>query len=132
MKKRAQCCCGNLSIEVTGDPQIYGLCHCGNCKARTGSAFGISSYFKIDCIFAIAGDSKIYKLHNHHKGRNQERHFCSNCGTTLFWYVSDMPDMIGVAGGCFLEQDLGIPMYSANTKTICSWLNLNKSIKSIA
>ena len=132
MKRIARCCCRNLSIEVTAEPEIFGICHCDNCKARTGSAFGISSYFSIDDVVEIVGASKVYRLHNSKQGHDQERHFCTGCGTTLYWYVSDMPNMIGIAGGCFIENDLGVPVFSANNKTICSWLFLNSDIKDIA
>ena len=132
MNRIARCCCKNLSIEVAGDPEIYGICHCDNCKARTGSAFGISSYFSIGDVVKIIGESTIYKFHNLKKEHEQERHFCTNCGTTLYWYVSDMPNLIGVSGGCFIENNLGVPMFSANNKTICSWLSINSDIRTIA
>jgi hypothetical protein len=45
MVRRASCCCGICLIEVEGEPAINGVCHCLNCKKRTGSAFGWSSYF---------------------------------------------------------------------------------------
>jgi len=38
--RKALCCCGACSIEVEGDPAINAICHCANCKRRTGSAFG--------------------------------------------------------------------------------------------
>jgi len=41
----ARCCCGELEINVSGEPTKHGICHCDNCKKRTGSAFGISVYF---------------------------------------------------------------------------------------
>lgn len=46
--RTATCCCWQASIGVEGEPKIHLVCHCNNCKKRTGSAFGISAYFADD------------------------------------------------------------------------------------
>jgi hypothetical protein len=38
----AACHCGQLRLEVEGDPSVVSICHCLACKRRTGSAFGMS------------------------------------------------------------------------------------------
>lgn len=43
MVRTATCCCGQTSIEVSGEPVFHCVCHCDNCKRRTGSAFGVSA-----------------------------------------------------------------------------------------
>ena len=40
VERRARCCCGRLSVRVRGEPVINGLCHCDDCRRRTGSALG--------------------------------------------------------------------------------------------
>jgi len=40
MTRTATCCCGSASITVKDDPILNGICHCNDCKRRTGSAFG--------------------------------------------------------------------------------------------
>ncbi|WP_444972210.1 GFA family protein [Zooshikella harenae] len=37
--KTAECCCGACTVSVQGNPVILAICHCKNCKKRTGSAF---------------------------------------------------------------------------------------------
>ena len=51
MVRRAVCCCGQATIEVEGEPAIHAVCHCDNCKRRTGSAFGIFQGFNTPLIF---------------------------------------------------------------------------------
>ena len=46
MQGTARCACGAASILVQGEPVQYIVCHCTNCKRRTGSAFGISASFQ--------------------------------------------------------------------------------------
>jgi hypothetical protein len=128
MNRKAECCCGQLCIEMAGEPNIYGVCHCNNCKKRTGSAFGISAYFKKDNIVGLLGSSDKYAFLSDEQNHDQERHFCNVCGTTLFWYVSTMPEMIGIAGGCFVADPLGEPKFSTNHHNICSWLSISESL----
>lgn len=127
MNRIAECCCGQLSIEVVGEPEIHGVCHCNNCKKRTGSAFGISSYFNNDQVLKKSGEPSCYSLHNSEQNHDQNRYFCKSCGTTLYWSVSTMPNLIGIAGGCFVSMPLGEPKFSASHEKICSWLSLPES-----
>src|ERR1700730_8605711 len=51
LSRTASCSCGQLRIQVEGEPQGVGLCHCFACQRRTGSAFAelasFSSPFKV-------------------------------------------------------------------------------------
>ena len=82
MLRTANCCCGQVTIKVNGDPKIHGVCNCSNCKERTGSAFGISAYFDNTQVKSINGNIEIYKIDT--DVTQQERFFCKTCGTTLY------------------------------------------------
>ena len=41
----ASCSCGQLSIEVHGEPRGVGVCHCLACQRRTGSVFAALASF---------------------------------------------------------------------------------------
>ena len=120
----ATCACGAVQLTVSEPPMDHGVCHCTNCKRRTGSAFGISVYFKRSVVTAQTGETTVYKLHNKLHNHDQERHFCSRCGTTLFWFVSTLPDAIGIAGGCFADGPLPVPTYSTNDRRREDWIGL--------
>src|SRR5687768_10292203 len=81
MTRKAHCCCGACSIEVEGEPVLNALCHCANCKRRTGSAFGWSAYFADEQVTAKTGNFGLYEI----TGKPQRRWFCATCGTTLLW-----------------------------------------------
>jgi hypothetical protein len=125
----AICACGAASITLDGPPTTLGVCHCTNCKRRTGSAFGISAYFGRDKVIEQRGDTKVYAFHHAAANHEQQRHFCTNCGTTLFWFISSMPDKIGVAGGCFADQGLPEPQYSVSHDKKAPWVSLPDSLK---
>ena len=115
----ATCCCGNTSIEIEGKPLVNSVCHCNDCKKRTGSAFGISVYVKDKQIIKKNGLTTIYKIDTDTK---QERHFCSSCGTTLYWKVATFPELIGIAGGCFNNINELEPEYNFRSENVCTWL----------
>jgi hypothetical protein len=121
MTRKAVCCCGKCAIEVEGDPLTNGICHCKNCKKRTGTAFGWSAYFADAQIKSKTGDLKTYEI----TGTNHaHRYFCTNCGTTLYWIVVSMPNLTGIAGGCFADNPLPPPSFSASDTGRCAWLKL--------
>jgi hypothetical protein len=34
-------------------------------------------------------------------GQKIERHFCPDCGSSVFWYTEFLPDHVGIAFGTF-------------------------------
>ena len=120
----ATCACGRVSVTVSGDPVLHGICHCTNCKRRTGSAFGISAYFNRDAVVSIMGVTNVYAYRHSTVNQDHERHFCPRCGTTLYWFVSTMPDRIGIAGGCFAPEGLPEPGGSYQHADRERWLGL--------
>ena len=120
----ANCACGQASITVNAGPTMHGVCHCTNCKRRTGSAFGISAYFDRTAVVEQRGETKVYAFHHTMQNHDQERHFCPQCGTTLFWFVSTAPESIGIAGGCFAQDALPEPTYSVTDHKREPWITL--------
>lgn len=128
MLRTARCACGQASITLNADPVMHGVCHCGNCQRRTGSAFGISAYFDLAAVVAREGEMRTWAFHHAAQQHDQARHFCARCGTTLWWTISTLPDRIGVAGGCFADatgdQALPDPTYSVADDRRRGWLTL--------
>jgi hypothetical protein len=114
----AKCCCGACAIEVTGAPVVNALCHCANCKRRTGSAIGWSVYVNDSQVAGKTGDVRCYSI-----GDRQQRWFCATCGTTLFWKVAVQPGRTGIAGGCF-GDDLPAPEATVSNNGRCAWIGL--------
>jgi glutathione-dependent formaldehyde-activating enzyme len=59
MTRIAHCCCGSLRAEATGEPAFVAACHCMECQRRTGSPFGVSTYFPKEQV-CTEGPSKVY------------------------------------------------------------------------
>lgn len=120
MTRTARCCCGACSIELRGEPVVNAICHCTNCRQRTGSAFGWSAYFADEQITRRDGQFKMYVI-DHDR---QQRSFCAQCGTTLFWKVRNRRGVTGVAGGCFIGAPLPAPTATVCNDGRCDWLTL--------
>ena len=121
MVRKATCCCKCTTVIVDGEPDINGICHCGNCQKRTGSAFGWSAYFAENKIVEKSGNFSRYPI----QGENeQERFFCKLCGTTVFWVSKSFSGMIGVAGGCFVDDPLPSPNVTVSNDGQHSWVTL--------
>jgi hypothetical protein len=103
--RTARCACRRASITLAGDPEQLGVCHCANCRRRTGSAFGISAYFARTAVRDQRGALTRFAFHHAGLQHEQERFFCSHCGSTLLWHISTLPQLVGVAGGCFDEGE---------------------------
>ena len=77
MTRTAHCSCGALRVEVSADPDVVGICHCGECQRRTGSVFSVSAFFKKEHVRA-EGPSNIY-VRDGQEGRKVRMHFCPTC-----------------------------------------------------
>ena len=134
MTRTAACCCGACSIQVKGEPEINAVCHCADCRRRTGSAFGWSAYFRNDAVVAMLGALRTYSVRPGQNGagagteRAWERVFCGTCGTTLFWRAQGHEGLTGIAGGCFTAP-LPEPTISLDDAARCAWLHLPEGWK---
>ena len=127
MVRKAICCCGASSIEVRGEPSLNGVCHCDNCKRRTGSAFGWQAYFPDSQVVAVEGVFSKHWIRD-----EQERSFCAQCGTTLFWRSAFMPDQTGIAAGAFIDPPLPDPGLEATSQGRVGWVALPSDLKRLS
>ena len=121
--RQATCCCGDATISVEGEPEIHGICHCDDCKRRTGSAFGWSAYFRDERIVRKTGETLRYTI----AGREpQERCFCKRCGSTLYWKTESLrlKGLTGIAGGNFIGTPLPEPKVSFRSNQKCAWVGM--------
>ena len=124
MQNTVQRVCGAATITVDGERLMHGVCYCANCKQRTGNVFGIATYFLRSRVVAQTGEMQKYAFHFAAQNHDQARYFCKSCGTTLYWTVSTLPDQIGIAGGCFVGENLPPPTYSLTHAKKAPWLQL--------
>ncbi len=72
MTREAACHCGQLRLEVTGEPQTVSICNCLACQRRTGSAFGVRPAsapircYNVACCESLAGRTEAAIDHLRH------------------------------------------------------------------
>ena len=122
MVRVARCLCGSLRVTADGDPLVVNICHCIDCRRRTGAAFSYNAYFDRECI-QIEGPTKSYEREGQ-EGRKIRHHFCPECGTTVFWDFDLRPERCGIAAALFEQPFSPSPSYSAWETMRCEWVPL--------
>ena len=120
--RTASCSCGQLTIEVRGEPLGVGLCHCLACQRRTGSVFAALASFSAP--YEVSGRATEH-LRIGDEGARFRFRFCPLCGTTLFHTEEGREGAsVAVAVGAFADPDFPPPRVSVYDCRRHSWVTL--------
>ncbi len=119
--RTAICSCGQLRINVEGEPRSVGICHCLACQRRTGSVFA-----------ALASFAAPYKVHGTatehartgEQGATFVFRFCPICGSTVFHTEVGQEGSVGVAVGAFADPGFAAPSVSVYDCRRHPWVQL--------
>ena len=117
----AACSCGQLSIEVGGEPRGIGVCHCLACQRRTGSVFAALARFAAPWV--VRGEATEYVRAGDQGARFRFR-FCPVCGTNLFHTEEGVDGSVGVAVGAFADPGFPPPAVSVYDCRRHPWVTL--------
>ena len=81
------CFCGAVQIEISGEPQVQGFCHCTDCAQWAGAPVNAFSLWQPDQVNITKGTDKIGTFA---KTEASHRKFCTQCGGHL---MTDHPGM---------------------------------------
>lgn len=118
--RTASCRCGQLSLTAAGEPIRLSVCHCLNCKKRSGSAFAVQARWPADQV-AVSGSSKTFTKAGD-SGDRAHFHFCPDCGSDVYYVAEAMPDLVAVPLGAFDDPFFGTPEYSVYEGRKHRWL----------
>ena len=127
--RTASCCCGQLRIQVEGEPRGVGICHCLACQQRTGSVFAALASFSAP--FKVFGSATEYVRAGDQGARFRFR-FCPVCGSTVFHSEEGHDDSVGVAVGAFADPDFAAPQLSIYDSRRHPWVQLPPGTESFA
>jgi hypothetical protein len=125
--RTAACSCGQLHLTAEGDPVRISMCHCLACQRRTGSAFGIQARFGSTQV-RVAGRYRDY-VRISDDDEDRTFHFCPDCGGTVFYTLSTMPDVIAVPIGAFAEPAFPPPTVSVYESRRHLWVAVPVSME---
>jgi hypothetical protein len=127
--RRASCSCGQLTIEVDGDPIRVSICHCLACQQRTGSAFGMQSRWPKRQVDIVGRYTEYVRVSD--AGEERTFRFCPDCGATVFWTTEGWEDTIAVPLGAFADPNFPAPRISVWEHRMHSWVGLPDGIEHI-
>jgi len=119
--RTASCSCGQLRIQVEGEPRGVGICHCLACQQRTGSVFAALASFAAP--FTAFGTATEYVRVGDQGARFIFR-FCPICGTTVFHTVDGRNESVSVAVGAFADPGFPAPRLSIYESRRHQWVQL--------
>jgi hypothetical protein len=108
--RRAECSCGQLAAICEGEPVRVSVCHCLDCKRRTGSAFSNNARFP-EAKVAFEGHSKAYARISD-AGSKVTYSFCPECGTTVHYRIDAQPGLVAIPVGAFADLNFPPPFLS--------------------
>ena len=122
MKSRtAACSCGQLCIQVEGEPRGVGICHCLACQQRTGSVFAALAGFSAP--YQVFGNATEY-VRTGDQGAQFRFRFCPICGTTVFHTEDGQKGSVSVAVGAFTDSSFPAPQVSVYDCRRHPWVQL--------
>ena len=127
MEKTAQCMCGQFRAVVNGDPKSVAVCHCLTCKRRSGSAFAYNAFYPASDV-RLEGAYRIH-VREGQEGRKIRRHFCPECGTTVYSQGEKFPGICAIPVGAFADPAFPAPLVSLFEESKHSWVVLPPRIE---
>lgn len=91
------CMCGDIQFDTSAAPAFAANCHCKDCRQATGAAYATINFVSTDHI-SLKGTPKQF-AHKADSGNTLTKHFCGNCGSTLFTSNSAREGMMGIMAG---------------------------------
>jgi hypothetical protein len=77
---KGECFCGAVKLEVSGEPEAMGYCHCRSCRSWSGGPVNAFSLWKPENVKVTAGAENIASFK---KTELSHRQYCRKCGGRL-------------------------------------------------
>jgi hypothetical protein len=94
------CFCGAVTVEVNGEPEAMGYCHCRSCRSWSAGPVNTFTLWKPEAVKVTAGAEH---LATYQKTALSQRQYCTKCGGHLMTnhppfglvdvYAATLPDL---------------------------------------
>jgi len=122
--RTASCRCGQLRATVTGDPVRVSVCHCLNCKKRSGGAFAVQARWPAEQVIVEGRSSSFTKVAD--SGNTATNYFCPKCGSDVHYENEGKFDgMIAIPLGAFDDPYFVSPAFSVWEKRMHQWVEIS-------
>lgn len=113
-----RCHCGDIVYQVP-DPIAVVYCHCESCRRSAGAPILAWAMYPAPDLKLEQGTPAIYA-----STPGVERHFCSRCGTSLFFYANYLPGLVDVTVASHDEPETLPPAMHIWEAKRLPWLQL--------
>jgi hypothetical protein len=125
--RTASCRCGQLTAECTGEPFRISVCHCLDCKRRSGSAFSFQARWTEEQV-RITGEHKSWEFVPD-SGNLTRFHFCPHCGITIAYSNEGFPGTLAIPAGTFADPNFPAPRVSVYEERKHDWVEINGDVE---
>jgi hypothetical protein len=80
MTHSGTCFCGAVTVEVDGEPEAMGYCHCRSCRSWSGGPVNAFSLWKPEAVRVTSGAEHVATFQ---KTPLSARKYCAKCGGHL-------------------------------------------------
>lgn len=77
---KGACFCGTVQIEVVGEPEAMGYCHCRSCRSWSAAPVNAFTLWKPQAVRVVEGAENVATFK---KSALSERKYCTKCGGHL-------------------------------------------------
>jgi hypothetical protein len=130
--REAACHCGQLRLEVSGEPLAVSICNCLACQRRTGSAFGMQAGYKAEQVQVTGRFNDYSRISDEADRKEHVFHFCPDCGSQVFYTEPSEPDLLVVSVGSFADPAFPPPTESGYDSRRHPWVQLPDSVQRFA
>jgi len=75
-----ECFCGAVHLQVTGEPEVMGYCHCRSCRSWSGGPVNAFTLWKPEAVKITMGAEYLGMFQ---KTPVSQRQYCTRCGGHL-------------------------------------------------
>lgn len=75
-----ECFCGAVHLEVSGEPEVSGYCHCRSCRSWSGGPVNAFTLWKPDNVRVTVSAEQVATFQ---KTPMSQRQYCKKCGGHL-------------------------------------------------
>ena len=114
---KGQCFCGAVELEVSGEPEGMGYCHCASCRSWSGGPVNAFSLWKPENVKVTKGADQ---LAMYQKTEVSQRQYCAKCGGHLMTnhpplglvdvFAATLPTLVFAPGVHINYQETVLPM----------------------
>ena len=122
-KGTASCRCGQLKATLTGEPVRVSVCHCLNCKKRSGSAFAVQARWPAEHVTIEGQSGSFVKVAD--SGNSATFHFCPECGSDVYYEnEGKFEGLIAIPLGAFDDPYFLQPRFSVWEHRKHDWVEI--------